>query len=86
MEKGIPLPELPGYEERIRNSNGRWSQIKLNPRWPLGIGAIFVMLGIGTTLALNLSHDHHRIWSFGLIPIFFGIGLFLHYYLTKKSA
>ena len=39
MEKGIPLPEFPGL-------NGEQSRIEItpirfNPRWPLGLGAIF---------------------------------------------
>ena len=89
MEKGIPLPELPTYEESNRRpADGLWTQIRLNPRWPLGVGSVFIMLGIGTTLALALSAEpyHNRVWSFGLIPIFFGVGLFLHYKLTRKGS
>ncbi len=87
MERGIPAPELPDYDAPRPQHDSLWSQIKLNPRWPLGVGAIFVMLGIGTTIALRWSGEdyHQRVWSFGLIPIFFGVGLFLHYGLTRKA-
>lgn len=88
MEKGIPVPELPEFEEKKSASEGIWTQIRVNPRWPLGAGAIFIMLGIGTTIALVLSGEdyHNRVWSFGLIPVFFGVGLFLHYALTRPRS
>lgn len=89
MEKGIPLPELPDYDTPHKKSV--WAEsfrtyATSNPRTPLGFGAICIMLGIGTSLALFLSGEdyHQRIWSFGLIGIFFGLGLFLHYFLTKN--
>ncbi len=87
MEKGLPAPEWPDYDSPRDTNGSLWTQIKLNPRWPLGVGAIFVMLGAGTTLALRYSGEdyHQRIWSFGLIPVFFGVGLFLHYVLTRKA-
>jgi hypothetical protein len=51
MEKGIPLPELPAEEDSGRRS-GLVAEIvgaiRINPRWPLGLGALFVMLGIGS--------------------------------------
>ena len=36
-----------------------------NPRWPLGVGEIFIMTGVGTSLALGLSADsyHHDVAS-----------------------
>jgi len=91
MEKGIPLPELPAEEDSGRRS-GLVAEIvgaiRINPRWPLGLGALFVMLGIGISAALALSQEdyHYRVWSFGLIPVFFGLGLMLHYALTRPSA
>lgn len=91
MEKGIPLPELPDYETPPKKS--QWAEnirfyTASNPRMPLGFGAIAIMLGVGTSLALFLSGEdyHQRVWSFGLIGIFLGFGLFLHYFLTKDRA
>jgi uncharacterized membrane protein YfcA len=83
MEKGIPLPELPEYE-----SKRRWPPLPLNPRWPLGIGAISILTGAGASLAMRLSGDdyHRQVWPMGIIGIFFGIGLILHYYLTRSGS
>ncbi len=88
IEKGVPLPELPLYEPPER----RWllalpSDQQINPRWPLGVGAIFIMAGLGVSIALYLSKDeyHNQIWPLGLIGIFVGIGLMLHYALTRPS-
>jgi hypothetical protein len=84
MDKGIPLPELPDYDEKPTRLV--ISGLRPNPRWPLGLGALTVMLGIGVTVALLLSGDpyHQQIWPFGLIGVFFGVGLFLHYALTRE--
>jgi hypothetical protein len=51
--------------------------IRINPRWPLGLGAVFIMLGAGVSLALWLSpeHDPHNAWPVGLVAVSFGIGL-----------
>ncbi len=83
MEKGIPLPEFPdlnGEQSRIEIT-----PMKLNPRWPLGLGAIFVMVGTGLMVAFLLSNDSElaKLWSMGLLGIFFGFGLVLYYYLTR---
>ena len=86
LEKGIPMPEMPEYDDGSRSSfEAIAAATRLNPRWPLGLGAILIMGGIGTTIALYLSHEdyHNRVWSMGLIPIFIGFGLFLHYRLTR---
>jgi len=89
MEKGIPLPELPADDEPGRRPlvAELVGSIRINPRWPLGIGALFVMLGIGISAALALSQEEvqYRVWSVGLIPVFFGLGLMLHYALTRPS-
>lgn len=88
MEKGIPLPELPADEEPRRGLVAEVvGSIRINPRWPLGLGALFVMFGTGLSAALALSQEaeHYRVWSFGLIPVFFGVGLMLHYALTRPS-
>jgi hypothetical protein len=89
MEKGIPLPELPADDPPSRP--GLMAEvigsIRISPRWPLGLGALFVMFGIGLSAALALSQEpeHYRVWSFGLIPVFFGLGLMLHYALTRQG-
>lgn len=86
MEKGIPMPELPDYDEGERPSIDTMAALmRVNPRWPLGVGSILIFGGVGTTLALYLSHEpyHNQVWSMGLIPIFVGFGLFLHYRLTR---
>ena len=90
MEKGIPLPELPDFAEAPTGSALREAaaSIRINPRWPLGLGAVFVMVGAGTSLALWLTpeHDPHNAWPVGLVAVFFGIGLFLHYLLTRPAT
>jgi len=85
MQKGIPLPELPDEDYQRRRSLARHAQV--NPRWPLGAGAVLAMLGVGICLALLLSGDgyHNQIWPFGLIGVFLGGGLILHYYLVQPS-
>jgi Domain of unknown function (DUF6249) len=90
MEKGIPLPELPAEDDapaRRPLLAEIVAAIRINPRWPLGLGAVFVMFGIGLSAALALSQEpeHYRVWSFGLIPVFFGLGLMLHYALTRPG-
>jgi hypothetical protein len=84
MDKGIPLPELPDYDEKP--SALVITPLRPNPRWPLGVGAVAVMLGLGLSVALLLSGDpvHRDIWPFGLIGVFLGVGLFLHYALTRE--
>jgi len=90
MEKGVPLPELPDFTEPPAGSTVREAvgAIRINPRWPLGLGAVFVMLGAGISVALWLTpeHDPHNAWPVGLVAVFFGIGLFLHYFLTRPAT
>ena len=87
MEKGIPTPEVADYDNEARRT--RWETIfgymRVNPRWPLGLGILLVLGGAGTLLALRLSGDayHQQVWSFGLIPIFLGVGLWLHYLVMR---
>jgi len=84
MEKDIPLPELPELETKRRP---RWLDGATNPRWPLGVGAMLILLGIGLSVALYLSGDpyHNQVWPFGLLGVFGGVGLFLHYLLTRPT-
>jgi hypothetical protein len=87
IEKGIPLPELPDYQALSDGAlRARHAAVE-NPRWALGAGAICLMLGIGVSLALWLSGDryHNEIWSFGLIGVFLGVGLMLHYLLMRPG-
>ena len=60
---------------------------KLNPRWPLGVGALIIMAGVGYVVAFLLSSDPEaaKIWSMGLIGIFFGFGFILYYFLTRQD-
>ena len=59
---------------------------RLNPRWPLGVGALCIFAGLGYIVAMLLSNDSEmsKIWSMGFIGVFFGVGLFLYYYLTRQ--
>ena len=86
MEKGIPAPEVPDYDNGSRpRTSSLLAYLGVNPRWPLGLGILLVLGGIGTTVAMMLSGDpyHKQVWSFGLIPVFLGVGLWLHYLVMK---
>lgn len=89
MEKGVPMPELPDYDDMAarRPAESLTTLLRVNPRWPLGVAAILILGGIGTTLALYLSQepDHNRVWSMGIIPVSVGFGLLLHYRLTRSE-
>ncbi len=78
MEKGVPLPEFPEIEDVPVQMKST-----LNPRWPLGLGAVFIMAGIGTSIAMRLGQGFEEIWSFGFIGVFLGFGLILYYFLTR---
>jgi uncharacterized membrane protein YfcA len=79
IEKGLPPAELPPYEE----PPGIWLA---NPKWPLGVGAFSIVIGLGWMVLamvwrnLEMTKD----WPAGLIYIFLGIGLWLHYWLTRR--
>lgn len=87
MEKGVPAPEVPDYDNgsRTPQPSALLSYLRVNPRWPLGLGILLVMGGMGTLVAMLLSGDpyHRQVWSFGLIPVFLGVGLWLHYLVMK---
>ena len=86
MEKGVPGPEVPDYDNDLRPSpSSLLAYLRVNPRWPLGIGIVLVLGGVGTLVALMLSGDpyHRQVWSFALIPVFLGVGLWLHYLVMK---
>lgn len=86
LEKGVPMPELPDYDDARRPSLA--ARMRWNPRWPLGAGAMSILLGIGSSIAMWLSGDpyHNQVWPFGLLGVFFGVGLFLHYALTRDRS
>lgn len=88
MEKGSPLPELPEYVEPRSMVAEAVAAVRLNPRWPLGLGVISILLGIGVSAALGFSGDayHNQLSSFGLIGIFLGVGLILHYFVTRPGT
>jgi len=91
MEKGIPLPELPEFPETraVQRRGSEWGP--LNPRWPLGVGVIFILLGAGISLAYYLAGDAElarsaqvaRVWPFGLIGVAAGLGFILHYLIVR---
>ena len=78
IEKGVPIPEL-NWED----GHGR-----VNPKWPLGVGAILMMIGIGIVAALIISPDEHLhpMWSMGLIWVFAGVGFMAYHELTKERG
>ena len=92
MDKGIPLPEFPELTEDegkvlIRKALASNMEARpWNPRWPLGVGALLIMGGLGTSLAMRLSgwDFHNELWPFGLIGVFVGVGMFLFYSLTRQ--
>lgn len=81
MEKGTTLPPYPESFEGPKKT----SLMPLNPRWPLGVGAFCIMVGLGAALSMKLSGDpyHQQVWPFGYMGVFIGVGLFLHYALTR---
>jgi len=90
MEKGIPLPELPEFPEtRATRRGAEWGLV--NPRWPLGVGMIFILVGLGTALAYYLAGDAEiarsaqvvRVWPFGFIGVAAGLGFILHYFIVR---
>lgn len=89
MEKGVPMPEMPDYDDPAgrRSIDSLAALMRVNPRWPLGVAAILILGGIGTTIALYLSQEpyHNRVWSMGIIPVFVGFGLILHYRLMRNE-
>jgi hypothetical protein len=92
MEKGIPLPEFPELREGDSMlSKALASNIETkpwNPRWPLGVGALLIMGGLGTSVAMLASkwELHNDLWAFGLIGVFLGFGMFLFYGLTRTKS
>ena len=84
MEKGIappPYPESFGETKKTMLT-------PLNPRWPLGVGALSIMTGLGAAICMRLSGDpyHQQVWAFGFMGVFVGVGLFLHYALTRSRG
>jgi len=86
MEKGVPMPELPDYDNGHHAS--RLAAVFFHPRAVLGLGLILIFGGIGTTIGLVLSGDPelNLKWSMGLIPAFVGVGFVLHYLVTRKNV
>jgi len=92
MEKGLPLPELPEFDNGGAGSQRWWGdregRRKLPKRIWLAIGVLSIMTGGGTVTALLIHPDpeQHQNWPFGLIPIFVGIGFVLQHLILKPSA
>ena len=90
MEKGIPLPEFPDFEEddqRPLLEQLSESTARIAPKLPLGCGLVLIFGGAGVLVALSKAQDpeFHRAWSLGFIPVFLGAGLILYYLLTRES-
>ena len=85
MEKGVPMPELPDYDNGHQASH--LVSGFFHPRAVLGLGLILIFGGIGTTLGLHAARDTelYTKWSMGLIPAFVGVGFVLHYLVTRKN-
>ena len=88
IEKGVPLPEFPDLTEeaKMEQFNTILTPPKLNPKWPLGLGALTAMAGAGWVVGMLISADNEmfKTWSIGVIGIFIGFGLILYYYLTRQ--
>ncbi len=84
LEKGVPMPELPDYDNGHRHALRTW---RFHPRAILGFGLILICGGIGATIGMLLSADRevNINWSMGLIPAFVGVGFVLHYLVTRKN-
>ena len=88
IDKGVPLPEFPELTEeaKMKQFDRIFTPPKLNPRWPIGVGAVVSTGGFGYLAAMLLSGDSEmaKLWSMGLIPISVGIGLVFYYFLTRQ--
>lgn len=89
IEKGIPLPEFPDLSEEanMQRFDPVFTPPKLNPRWPLGLGALIAMAGAGFMMAGLLAGDPDfgQMWSLGVFGIFIGFGFVLYYFLTRST-
>lgn len=85
MEKGIPPPEFTELDEEGHGVTVKLVSGSLNPRWPLGVGALLVTGGVGLMVAMMMSARavHNELSSFGLLFIFLGVGFFFFYALTR---
>jgi hypothetical protein len=75
IEKGLLTPEVADYD-----SLAPPPYVRVNPRWPIGFGTLLVMGGLGLLTAQVLEGRH---WSYSLVPIFLGVGLWLHYLVMR---
>lgn len=83
IEKGLLTPEVADYDSIASSPRAEslLAYMRVNPRWPLGVGTLLVVGGIGMLIALILSRDPYR--SYSLIPISLGVGLWLHYLVMR---
>ena len=94
MEKGIPLPELPEFPEARLAPRRASAWGPANPRWLLGVGVVFILVGLGTSLAYYLAGDAElarsaqvaRVWPFGLIGVAAGLGFIFHYLIVRGGT
>lgn len=81
MEKGIPLPELPLDPPKVRRPP--------DPRAPLIHGIVWLALGGGAMLALQLIRPWPNapvLWPLPLPIVLLGIGLMLYYALATERT
>ena len=53
IEKGVPLPEFPELSEeaKMQQMDKIFTPPKWNPRWPIGVGVLIMMGGLGFLVA-----------------------------------
>jgi hypothetical protein len=89
MEKGIPLPEFPEFTDQEANTRigraiaGHMEGRPWNPKWPLGVGVLLVMGGLGAMTAMMLTYN--EMWPYGLVGVLLGAGFFLYYVMTRSK-
>jgi hypothetical protein len=82
IEKGVPYPELPPYEEAGKSAPHR--PISMRAVAAAGILLILAGCGVITSLLIIENRDLRQHWPFGLIPAFAGAGCLLIAWLNRS--
>ncbi|MBM3737207.1 MAG: hypothetical protein FJW39_15610 [Acidobacteria bacterium] len=84
IEKGVPYPELPPYALEEPEA----PHAPKDPRKMLGAAAICVFGGAGLLAAMLASPSDRlrELWTFGLVPVFAGLGLCAHYWIVHTGS